>query len=118
LIPDLTLPTEPELPLGRYALMHRDYLENHKRVTCEKRYYYFEQIPEICNTYSEKNPDTVVMKEQLDAYRIRDRNKADSSRTYEKYTKLHPHYPGRMDHTMRHEEEKAAVPPEYQIDLD
>ena len=23
LIPDLTLPTEPELPLGRYALMHR-----------------------------------------------------------------------------------------------
>lgn len=85
---------------------------------CEKQYYYFEQIPEICNTYSEKNPDTVVMKEQLDAYRIRDRNKADSSRTYEKYTKLHPHYPGRMDHTMRHEEEKAAVPPEYQIDLD
>lgn len=33
LIPDLTLPTEPELPLGRYALMHRDYLEKHKRVT-------------------------------------------------------------------------------------
>ena len=28
-----TLPTEPELPLGRYALMHRDYLEKHKRVT-------------------------------------------------------------------------------------
>ena len=33
LIPDLTLPTEPELPLGRYALMYRDYLEKHKRVT-------------------------------------------------------------------------------------
>ena len=33
LIPDLTLPKEPELPLGRYALMHRDYLEKHKRVT-------------------------------------------------------------------------------------
>ena len=33
LIPDLTLPTEPELPLGRYALMHRDYREKHKRVT-------------------------------------------------------------------------------------
>ncbi|MGO5050937.1 TnpV protein [Lachnospiraceae bacterium LCP25S3_G4] len=33
LIPDLTLPTEPELPLGRYALMHRNYLEQHKRVT-------------------------------------------------------------------------------------
>ena len=33
IFPDLTLPTEPELPLGRYALMHRDYLEKHKRVT-------------------------------------------------------------------------------------
>ena len=33
LIPDLTLPTEPELPLGRYALMHRNYLEKYKRVT-------------------------------------------------------------------------------------
>ena len=33
LIPDLTLPTEPEIPLGRYAMMHRDYLEQHKRVT-------------------------------------------------------------------------------------
>ena len=27
LIPDLTLPTEPEIQLGRYAMMHRDYLE-------------------------------------------------------------------------------------------
>ena len=33
LIPDLTLPTESEIPLGRYAQMHRDYLEQHKRVT-------------------------------------------------------------------------------------
>lgn len=33
LIPDLTLPTEQELPLGRYAMMHRDYLEKYKRVT-------------------------------------------------------------------------------------
>ncbi len=33
LIPDLTLPTEPETPLGRYALMRRSYLEQHKRVT-------------------------------------------------------------------------------------
>ena len=28
-----TLPTEPEIQLGRYAQMHRDYLEKHKRVT-------------------------------------------------------------------------------------
>ena len=33
LIPDLTLPTEPEIPLGRDAMMHRGYLEQHKRVT-------------------------------------------------------------------------------------
>ncbi|MFK7724225.1 TnpV protein [Pilosibacter sp. HC1M1C21] len=33
LIPDLTLPTEPDIPLGRYAMMHRDYLEQYKRVT-------------------------------------------------------------------------------------
>ena len=33
LIPDLTLPTEPELQLGRYAMMHRNYLEQNKRVT-------------------------------------------------------------------------------------
>lgn len=33
LIPDLTPPEEAEHPLGRYAMMHRDYLENHKRVT-------------------------------------------------------------------------------------
>ena len=31
--PDLTLPTEPELQLGRYAMMHRNYLEQNKRVT-------------------------------------------------------------------------------------
>ncbi len=33
LIPDLTLPTEPEIQLGRYAQMHRSFLEQHKRVT-------------------------------------------------------------------------------------
>ncbi len=32
LIPDLALPTEPELHLGRYALMRQNYLEQHKRV--------------------------------------------------------------------------------------
>ncbi|MBS6176764.1 TnpV protein [Emergencia timonensis] len=33
LIPDLTLPTEPVVQFGRYAQMHRDYLEQNKRVT-------------------------------------------------------------------------------------
>lgn len=32
LIPDLTSPNRPELPLGRYAFLHRSYLEQHKRV--------------------------------------------------------------------------------------
>ncbi len=30
-IPDLTLPDEPEVTLGRYALMRRHYLENHRK---------------------------------------------------------------------------------------
>ena len=33
LIPDLTLPTEKELPLGRYAFLRRDYLQKQRRVT-------------------------------------------------------------------------------------
>ncbi|MCI8597731.1 MAG: sulfatase-like hydrolase/transferase [Lachnospiraceae bacterium] len=85
---------------------------------CEKRYYFFEQIPEVRDTYSPENADTLVMKELVDEYRSQDRNKAKGSKTYEKYTKTHPHYPGRMDHTMRHQEEKAAIPPGYRIDLD
>ena len=30
-IPDLTLPDEPEAELGRYALMRRHYLQNHRK---------------------------------------------------------------------------------------
>ena len=30
-IPDLTLPDEPEVELGRYALMRRNYLQNHRK---------------------------------------------------------------------------------------
>ena len=33
LIPDLTLPPEPEIQLGRYAQMHHSFLEQNKRVT-------------------------------------------------------------------------------------
>ena len=32
LIPNLTIPTEPEFQLGRYALMHRAYLQQHRQV--------------------------------------------------------------------------------------
>ena len=46
-----------------------------------------------------------------------DRNQSTTSKTYEMYTKTHPHYPGRMDHTMRHDEEAAMIPAGYRIDL-
>lgn len=58
------------------------------------------------------------MQRKLDAYRRSDVNKEKESRTYEKVTKTHPHYPGRMDHTLFHNAELAAIPPEYRIDLD
>ena len=58
------------------------------------------------------------MQALLDAYRLSDRNTSATSKTYEKYTKTHPHYPGRMDHTMRHDEEAAMIPAGYTIDLD
>lgn len=32
-IPNLILPTEPKVQLGRYALIHRDYLERNKQIT-------------------------------------------------------------------------------------
>lgn len=82
-----------------------------------KRYYYFEQIPEIENVYSPNNPKVVEMKKYLDDYRKSDKNKESESKTYENYTLFHPHYPGRMDHMMRHDEEAAAIPSEYEIDL-
>ena len=40
-----------------------------------------------------------------------------ASVSYEPYTRTHPHYPGRMDHTMRRNEEAAAIPAGYHIDL-
>ena len=49
---------------------------------------------------------------------MKDTNQKDTSKTYEKVTKTHPHYPGRMDHTLLHDAEASAIPPEYQIDLE
>ena len=57
------------------------------------------------------------MKERLDAYRRSDCNQAVESKTYEPVSKTHPHYPGRMDPTLLHDAEAAAIPGEYQIDL-
>ena len=33
LIPNITLPKQPELPLGRYAMMRRRFLEQHRQAT-------------------------------------------------------------------------------------
>lgn len=82
------------------------------------KYYFFDQIPEMRSIYDAEHPKIQEMQRKLDAYRRSDVNKEKESRTYEKVTKTHPHYPGRMDHTLFHNAELAAIPPEYRIDLD
>jgi len=82
------------------------------------QYYFFDQIPERRSCYDPADPKITEMRERLDAYRAGDANRARESRTYEKVTKTHPHYPGRMDHALFHEQERAAIPPAYRIDLD
>lgn len=81
------------------------------------KYYFFDTLPEQRNNYDPENPVVAGLKAKLDAYRAGDCNRAHDSVTYEKYTKTHPHYPGRMDHTYLHEEERNAIPPMYTIDL-
>lgn len=84
----------------------------------EDRYFFFDHIPEEHECYDEAKHVVREMKALLDDYMNSDVNKARSSVTYEKVTKTHPHYPGRMDHTYLHEQETAAIPKEYKIDLD
>lgn len=81
------------------------------------RYYFFDHAPEQRNTYEQGDPRIPEMKERLDAYRRSDCNQAVESKTYEPVSKTHPHYPGRMDQTLLHDAEAAAIPGEYQIDL-
>jgi arylsulfatase len=82
------------------------------------RYHFFDTIPEKKDIYDPANPKAAEMKELLEAYRLSDRNNSQNSQTYEKYTKTHPHYPGRMDHTLRRDEEAAMIPAGYRIDLE
>lgn len=81
------------------------------------QYYFFDHAPEERNVYDPADPKVMEMRQKLDTYRASDVNKAAESKTYEKVTKTHPHYPGRMDHTLLHEQELAAIPKEYRIDL-
>ncbi len=82
-----------------------------------KKYYYFSEVPEVKNEYDPSNPAVSEMKELLDSYRASDVNQAHNSVTYEKYSRTHPHYPGRMDQYTYHDEETAAIPKGYTIDL-
>lgn len=81
------------------------------------KYYYFSSIPEEKNEFAIDNPVILEMKQYLDEYKDSDINRAHDSKTYEKYSKIHPHYPGRMDQYSFHDEEAAAIPPQYTIDL-
>lgn len=82
------------------------------------KYYFFDSLPEKANCYDPQNPVVALFKARLDAYRASDCNKAHDSVTYEKYSKTHPHNPGRMDHSYFHDEELNAIPEPYRIDLD
>lgn len=83
-----------------------------------QRYFYFDSLPERKDTYDPEHPVVGRLRPLLDKYRDGDVNRrAEGSFTGEPYTKKHPHYPGRMDHAMRHDEELAAIPKEYHIDL-
>ena len=53
----------------------------------------------------------------LDRYRLSDRNRSAISATYEPVSRTHPHYSGRMDQSLFHDAETAAIPEGYQIDL-
>lgn len=68
-------------------------------------------------TYDLQNEKVQELKTLLDAYHDSDVNDSPTSEAGEVYTKKHPHYPGRGDHALFHDEELAAIPKEYRIDL-
>ena len=83
----------------------------------EDKYYFFKTVPEERNEFNLSDESCAEMKVLLDSYRASDCNHAHDSKTYEKYSKTHPHYPGRMDQSLYHSEEMQAIPAGYTIDL-
>lgn len=83
------------------------------------RYYYFDKMPEIENKYDPSLPEVQMLKEKLDAYRASEVIFTGEAKSAEKRTggSNNPHYPSRMDHVMRRDEEIAAIPTGYTIDL-
>lgn len=81
------------------------------------QYYFFDEVPERRNVYREGDPGIQEMRRRLDAYRDGDVNRTPESKSYEKMTRMHPHYPGRMDQEFLHGQEAAAIPAGYRLDL-
>ena len=102
--------------VGTYMIIDGTHKLIYRRA--EDRYFYFDHIPEEHECYDAADPTVSEMKRLLDEYINSDVNKTRSSVTYEKVTKTHPHYPGRMDHLYLHDAEAAAIPGEYKIDLE
>ena len=92
---------------GREKLVYR---------AADGRYYYFDELPERRDVYSERGANCAGLREALDKYRAGDKNRSKESDTYEP-ARTHPHYPGRMDQAMFRAEEAAAIPAPYRIDL-
>ena len=81
------------------------------------RYFFFDTVPAARDVYDPQNPKVQELKLLLDAHRASEANKSVTSTDGESYTKRHPHYAGRKDQPLFHDEELSAIPAEYHIDL-
>lgn len=95
---------------------------SYKLVHCmESGKYHFFHTPENNNDihlpFNLDNPRVRELKALLDAHQASDVNDSVTSDSGERYTKKHPHYAGRMDQHLFHDEEAAAIPEGYRIDL-
>ncbi|MDD7202513.1 MAG: sulfatase-like hydrolase/transferase [Sphaerochaetaceae bacterium] len=79
-------------------------------------YHYFATLPEKEDSYDANDAAQSAMRHMLERYIHRDVSKTRESITYESAPQM-PHYPGRMDQPLYHEQERACIPPGYTIDL-
>lgn len=87
-----------------------------------KKYYYFDEMPEVENKYSEDNERVMYLKGLLDEHIAADRNIARSPENGAdgkpvKKVKINPFGVARIDHVCRADEERARIPEGYHIDL-
>lgn len=85
----------------------------------DRRYYYFNEFPETEDRYDPADPEIAALQEKLDAYRASEVRFSAPPKSSEPQSggKNNFHYPPRMDHKMRRDEEAAAIPAGYSIDL-